>query len=67
MSPLQAFEIFFIIAQVIRNSVEASYALAKKVEGVEYKSVVGFCGIIITLWFLTALLERNNIHPVSRG
>jgi hypothetical protein len=67
MSPLQAFEIFFIVAQVVRNSVEASYALAKKVEDVEYKSIVGFCGVIIALWFLTALLERNNIHPISHG
>lgn len=69
MSPLQAFEIFFIFAQVLRNGVEAVYALAKKPTDTQYKYVVGFTSIIIGFWFLVAIFDRANaqVHPIKLG
>lgn len=69
MSPLQAFEIFFLFAQILRNSVEAVYALAKKTTDTQYKYVVGFTSIIMGFWFLVAMFDRANpkIHPVQLG
>lgn len=67
MSPLQAFEIFFLFAQVLRNSLEAIYKLADKSEDSQYKIAVGFASVIIALWFLVAIFERGNAktHPVN--
>lgn len=69
MSPLQTFEIFFLFAQVLREGVEAIYALGGKPEDRQYKYVVGFTGIILALWFIVAIFERSKaqIHPVKLG
>lgn len=67
MSPSQGFEIFFLITQVIRNSTEAFYALTQRIEDIQYKYIIGFSALIIAFWFLTALLDHDNIHPISQG
>jgi hypothetical protein len=69
MSPLKVFEIFFIFAQILRNSVEAVYILAKKATDTQYKYVVGFTSIIMVFWFLFAMFDRLNaqIHLVKNG
>lgn len=67
MSPIQGFEVFFLFAQVVRESIEAIYALGGKPEDLQYKCIVGFTSIIVALWFLVAIFERANpkIHPVT--
>lgn len=67
MLPLYAFEIFFILAQIIRHTVEAIYYLGNKKQDVMFRYAVGFGCIISAFWFLTALLEHKNNHPVSQG
>ena len=67
MSPLQAFEVFFILSQLIRHSMEAFYLLSKKVEDTPFRYTVGFGCVVSACWFLTSFLNRDNIHPVSQG
>lgn len=67
MSPMQGFEVFFLFAQVVRESTEAIYTLGGKPENHQYKYIIGFTSIIVAFWFLVAIFERVNpkIHPVK--
>lgn len=67
MSPLYVFEIFFILAQIVRHSIEALYFLSNKTQDVVFRQTVGFGCLISAFWFLTALLEHRDNHPVSQG
>lgn len=67
MSPLQAFEVFFILAQIVRHSMESFYFLSNKKEDTAFRYTVGFGCLISAFWFVTAFLENDSVHPVSRG
>lgn len=67
MSPLHVFEIFFILAQILRHSMEAIYFLANKHQDVLFRYAVGFGSFISAFWFLVAFLNLKDSRLVSQG
>lgn len=67
MSPLHAFEVFFLLAQIMRHSTEAYYFLKHKTEDTEFRYVVGFGCLISAAWFIVAVLRYSSNHALSKN
>ena len=60
LSPLQFFELIFLLAQICRHTTEAFYYLKDKPEDNMFKTVVGFGCMISVAWFVTSVLKFNS-------
>jgi|GEM_PF-5596352 len=73
LSPLQFFEVIFLLAQILIHATQACYYLQNIEQDNTYRTVVGFGSAILVVWFITSILrlhsnaDMRGIHPTKQS